>query len=494
MTGSRTCRRASGTRRARRRRRSAASPRTPRPPRPCTRTGAPRRPDRGAVGLADDADVERRRRADRLAADVAAVVEPVTDVGQADRIHVEHRVASGVVAPLARIAGDSSRRCGCPSRGRRADPTASRAGNGRGRQYCSTGSTPACCCTSTASDSALMRAPPRSPSLTDHHVDAARRQRAARTASASAASCPRGGSSSTAMTAGPRPARVPARDFSARGTGGLDRRRRARSATPTGRTARRPWRQTSHDVPDLPDVLGRRPAAAADETHAVLDEAPRVRRHVFRRAQVDVAALDVARLPALGCAESGSRDDAADALDRLEHRRGPDAAVDADDGRRRARSSAGHELLGRRAVEAVAVLLGRHLRDDRQVARLRTAAIAAPISFTSRNVSRMNRSTPPSSERRGLLAEAGLRLVDAGRPHGSMRTPSGPIAPATYAAVTRAPAARSRAPARLISCSLSARPNDAELDAVGAERVRLDDVGARAQVVPVHLGRPGPAR
>ena len=41
------------------------------------------------------------RRADRLAADVAAVVEPRDDVGQADRIDVEHRRRIRIVADAA---------------------------------------------------------------------------------------------------------------------------------------------------------------------------------------------------------------------------------------------------------------------------------------------------------------------------------------------------------------------------------------------------------
>ena len=52
------------------------------------------------------ADVERGRRADGLAADVAAVVQARDDVGQTDRIDVEHRGRVGIVADAARIAGD----------------------------------------------------------------------------------------------------------------------------------------------------------------------------------------------------------------------------------------------------------------------------------------------------------------------------------------------------------------------------------------------------
>ena len=52
------------------------------------------------------ADVKRRRRANRLAADVAAVIQARDDVGQADRVDIEHRRRVGIVADAARIAGD----------------------------------------------------------------------------------------------------------------------------------------------------------------------------------------------------------------------------------------------------------------------------------------------------------------------------------------------------------------------------------------------------
>ena len=52
------------------------------------------------------ADVERGRRADRLAADVAAVVETRDEVGQADRVDVEHRRGIRVVADAPGVAGD----------------------------------------------------------------------------------------------------------------------------------------------------------------------------------------------------------------------------------------------------------------------------------------------------------------------------------------------------------------------------------------------------
>ena len=60
----------------------------------------------GAAGIHRHADVKPRRRADRLAADVAAVIEARHQVGQADRVDVEHGGRVRVVADAARVAGD----------------------------------------------------------------------------------------------------------------------------------------------------------------------------------------------------------------------------------------------------------------------------------------------------------------------------------------------------------------------------------------------------
>ena len=88
----------------------------------------------------------------------------------------------------------------------------------------------------------------------------------------------------------------------------------------------------------------------------------------------------------------------------------------------------------------------------------RTASMAAPISFRSRNVSRTNRSTPPSRSACACSRKYSRASSTPVFPHGSMRMPSGPMAPATYAR----PSAACRAilaPCSLIACSLSASPN-----------------------------------
>ena len=104
------------------------------------------------------------------------------------------------------------------------------------------------------------------------------------------------------------------------------------------------------------------------------------------------------------------------------------------------------ELLRRRAVEAVAVFLGRHLRDDRQVGhradrgnrRADLVHVAERLEHEQVDAAVGERLRPA----RGSSASASSTPV---LPHGSMRTPSGPIAPATYACARRAACARHRA-------------------------------------------------
>ena len=51
---------------------------------------------------------------------------------------------------------------------------------------------------------------------------------------------------------------------------------------------------------DLPDVFRSGAAAAADDPDTVLHEPARVRRHVVGRTEIDIAALDIARLAGVG--------------------------------------------------------------------------------------------------------------------------------------------------------------------------------------------------
>ena len=142
------------------------------------------------------------------------------------------------------------------------------------------------------------------------------------------------------------------------------------------------------------------------------DEPPRVRRHVFGRTQINIAALDVARLARVrlgGEAQLGNR---CHPLDGLEHRRGTDTAVDADE-RGAAALQLRDETLGRGAVERVAAFLRGHLGDDRRgrdaANRLdrRTDFVQIAERLEDEEIH------AAGGQRLRLLAEVRLRLVDA---------------------------------------------------------------------------------
>ena len=216
------------------------------------------------------------------------------------------------------------------------------------------------------------------------------------------------------------------------------------------------------------------------------DEAARVGRHVFGRAEVDVASLDVARLAGVGLRRQPALGDRRHALDRVEHRRRADGAVDADD-RRAAPLELGREALRRRAVERVAVLLGRHLRDDRQVAdaahRVDRGAHLVQVAERLED----EQVDAAVDQRLRLLAEVLARLVDAG------------LAPGLDADAERADragdvgllarrVARNPRPLFVDRVQPVGEAERSELDAVRAEGVGFDHVRAGADVLLVHLG------
>ena len=158
-----------------------------------------------------------------------------------------------------------------------------------------------------------------------------------------------------------------------------DRLRRDRRR---GGWPRRPGRAAgglrgAHRQPNLLDVVRRRPAAAAHQAHAGVRRIAGRTRPCTRASRDRGCGPSTSRgRPAFGCAERRTRRDPRDALERLEHRGRPDAAVQADDVRALA-FELRHEQVRRRAVERVAVVFRRDLRDDRQ-ARTRCAPRGSP--------------------------------------------------------------------------------------------------------------------
>ena len=286
------------------------------------------------------------------------------------------------------------------------------------------------------------------------------------------------------------------RDFSDRTmmAGAVRDARRASVGAPRGAAVHGPRaplpdrvrRQRAHRLLDLADVLRRRPAAPADEADPVGDEAARVRRHVLGRAEIDVAAFDLARLSGVRLRRQLDRRDAREPLDRFEHRRRTDAAVQPDDVGAPA-LELGHEGLRRRAVARVAVLLGRHLRDDRQVAdRADGANRGADLVDVAEGLEH-EEVDAALEERARLFGEVLLRLVDAGLPPRLDADPERTDRAGDPGLILRGVARDARA-LDVDGVHLVGQAEVTQLDAVGAEGVRLDDVGAVAHVGLVDLG------
>ena len=235
---------------------------------------------------------------------------------------------------------------------------------------------------------------------------------------------------------------------------------------------------------DLPDVLRRRAAAATHHPHAAGDEAPGVGGHVLGRAEVDVAALDVAGLAGVGLRRERHVAHRRQPFHGLEHRRRADTAVHADHVGA-ARGQGRPELLGRRAVEAVAVFLGRHQRDDRQRARraggLDRGGGLVPVAERLEN----QQVHATLDQGRGLLAEVLAGLVDAGLAPGLDAHAQRADGPGHVGGVAghlaRQPGARPVDLAHLV-----AEPEPAQLHPRGPEGVGLEDVGAGGEVLAVH--------
>lgn len=237
---------------------------------------------------------------------------------------------------------------------------------------------------------------------------------------------------------------------------------------------------------DLPDVIGARPAAAADQADTGPDEAAGVGRELTRRREVDVPSLDIARTSGVGLRRQPRLCDTRDALDRLQHGRRPDTAVDADHVRAE-RFEGRRELFGRRAIEGVAVLLDGHLGHDGQRAgRTHGADGRAHLRQVAEGFEH-EQVHATLEEGIDLLPEEGLGFIHAGLTPGLDTH-----AERTDGTGDEGLAARGgpRQP-RPLDVDLSefvGQAEAAQLHAVGAERVGFDDVRARAHVLTVHAG------
>ncbi len=61
----------------------------------------------GTPGLAATPIVKAGGCADRIAADIESVIQPVDDIDEPDGVHIEDRGGVGIVAQLGRVAGEA---------------------------------------------------------------------------------------------------------------------------------------------------------------------------------------------------------------------------------------------------------------------------------------------------------------------------------------------------------------------------------------------------
>ena len=147
----------------------------------------------------------------------------------------------------------------------------------------------------------------------------------------------------------------------------------------------------------------------------------------------------------------------------------------------------GAELLRRRPVQLLAVVLDRHLRDDRQVADAahRRDGGADLVEVAERLEDEQVHAAVEQRPR--LLAEVLLGLVHAGLAPRLDPDAQGTDGAGHVCLLARRVTGHAR-PRHVDGVRLVGEAEGPELDAVGAERVGLDDVGAGPDVLQVDLG------
>ena len=240
-----------------------------------------------------DAGVERGRLADRLTAEVGAVIQPAHRVGDADRVRLDEHGRVGIVGPTGRLAGDEQD-VAQPERVR-AEQLGLHAGQAAvAAAELQHGFDAGLALEQQRGGERRHPGPAGRPIGDEQRVDAADPQLAAELDELLR--------------------RVAARRIELDGEHELAARQRAREARllgprhrlhdgrrhhgghgRPGRAGPAAGRRRRGGDAHLARVIRRRAAAAADQAHAGGDEAPRVGRHVLRRREIDVAAFDVAR-------------------------------------------------------------------------------------------------------------------------------------------------------------------------------------------------------
>ena len=162
------------------------------------------------------------------------------------------------------------------------------------------------------------------------------------------------------------------------------------------------------------DVVGRRPAAAAHNLRSGGNGLAREAGHILRRAQVDVAPLDGPRHAGVGHGGQRQRGGPAHGLDGGQHRSRAGGAVHPDRSRAPFRQQR-RGLSGRRAVQAVALVVHRHHHQYRQIGRRLSGSFQRLVCLIQRGHGLDNQKVDAGcSQGVNLLGEGRPGFVQAG--------------------------------------------------------------------------------
>jgi hypothetical protein len=229
-------------------------------------------------------------------------------------------------------------------------------------------------------------------------------------------------------------------------------------------------------VSEATDVIRRGAAAPTHETRARLDEAPRIAGHVLGAREIDLAVADLAGHTGIGLRGERPVRDRGHALDRVEHGRRTDRAVESDHVGAEVREPARQRLhIG--AVGGGAGLADRHLGDhgerapgpDGAQCRGQFIDVGERLEDETVHGAGQKSIDLAPEERLRLLAGGGSERLDADaeRPDGADHAP--PLA----GGVARQPRRRG-----VDDLRVRVEPEARQLHRIGTEGVGLQDVGA----------------
>ena len=227
-------------------------------------------------------------------------------------------------------------------------------------------------------------------------------------------------------------------------------------------------------------------AASADQLHARRHELARVTRHIFGRAQINVAALDRARHAGVGLGSERQGSGGSQTLDRVEHGNRANAAIDPGDVYVPFRQASAKSFRVR-AVEAVPIFVDGDVRDDRNFwIHVTTREHGLPQLFKVSKRLKHEEIDTAFSQSGNLLAKRRARFLKrsfAERFDANSERSNRARDPDIEAFRSLASHAR----ARQVDLAHAIRDAVApQAKAVSTERVGLDDLRARLEVIVVN--------